>query len=500
MTSNKTSSYFRLEKEIEKITHLGNILSLAGWDSATYLPSNSAPNRQKEIATVSAIIHEMSSSKDMGKMIKDSMDELDLLDEWQAANLQKIKKSYDHATCISSEIEHEHTRISGECEYVWRGARMENDWKKLEPYLDKVFASVKKIAKLKEDKFGIAQYDILIDSFDPERKSSEVEEVYNNLKDNLPGLIQKIVKKQSSEKVIPLTKKIDENTQREIGLRVMRAMGFDMERGRLDKSVHPFCAGTNDDVRITTRYDESNFLSSLLGVIHEAGHGLYQQNLPANYRNQPVGSAKGMAFHESQSLIMEKQAAKTPEFTEFLAKILRDEFKITGEEYSATNLYLLMTRVSPSLIRVDADEATYPLHVIIRFEIEKAIIEGQLKTKDLPEYWNNKMQQYLGITPPDDKDGCMQDIHWPSGWFGYFPSYTNGAIIASMLMKAARQKHPEIRKQLQEGSFESLNSYLNNNLRSYGSVKNSADLLELSTGHRKINPEIFTGYLKGKYL
>jgi carboxypeptidase Taq len=377
---------------------------------------------------------------------------------------------------------------------------MENDWKKLEPYIDKVFASVRKIAKLKADKFGIAQYDILVDSFDPERKSSEIEEVFNNLKDNLPDLIQKIVKKQSPEKVIPLREKIDENTQREIGLRVMRAMGFDMDRGRLDKSVHPFCGGTNDDVRLTTRYDESNFLSSLLGVIHEAGHGLYQQNLPANYLDQPVGNAKGMAFHESQSLIMEKQAGKTPEFMQFLARILRDEFKIKGEEYSAENLYLLMTRVEPSLIRVDADEATYPLHVIIRFEIEKAIIDGSLKTKDLPEYWNKKMEQYLGIIPDSDKDGCMQDIHWPSGWFGYFPSYTNGAIIASMLMKAAREKHPEINGQLASGSFTGLNEYLNKNLRNYGSVKNSASLLKISTGHSKINPEIFTDYLKSKYL
>lgn len=497
---NQTPNYLKLEQELQKITHLGNILSLAYWDSATYLPSNSATVRQEEIATVSAILHEMTSSSAIGKLIGEAEDESDRFDEWQLANLREVRKSYDHATCISSEIQHEHTRLTGECEYIWRTARIENDWKKLEPYLDKVFASVKKIAKLKADKFGTDEYDILVDSFDPERKSAEISKVYDALKTNLPDLIKKIVERQSTEKTLPLTEKINEKTQREIGLAVMEVMGFDMNRGRLDTSVHPFCSGTNDDVRITTRYDESNFLSSLCGVIHEAGHGLYQLNLPKERRNQPVGGAKGMAFHESQSLIMEMQVGSSKAFAEYLAKLLKDRFNFTGAEYSADNLYLLLTRVEPSLIRVDADEVTYPLHVIIRFEIEKAIMAGDLKTRDLPTYWNEKMRQYLGVVPDNDKNGCMQDIHWPSGWFGYFPSYTNGAIIASMLMKAAKDKQPAIGEELREGNFTSLNNYLNKTLRNYGSVKGSGELLEISTGHRQIKPEIFLDYLKAKYL
>lgn len=500
MTTTKSPSYFRLEKEIKKISHLDNILSLAIWDRATNLPAGSTPSRQKEIATVSSIIHQMSSSKDIGKLIIDAIDETEELNQWQLANLHKIKKSYDHSTCIDQNLEHENTITTSECEYVWRSARLENDWKKLEPYQDKVFNLAQKIAKIKSDKFAMSEYDVLIDSFDPDRKSSDIELVYNNLKDTLPDLIQKIIKKQSSEKVIALTQNIDEATQKEIGTRVMRAMGFDMNFGRLDKSIHPFCAGTREDVRITTRYDESYFLSSLLAIIHESGHGLYQQNLPANYSNQPVGSAKGMAFHESQSLIMEMQSARSPEFALFLAKILKDEFNFKGKEYSADNLYRLMTRVQPSFIRTEADEVTYPLHVIIRFEIEKAIISGNLRATDLPEYWNKKMNDYLGIIPTNYKDGCMQDIHWPSGWFGYFPCYTNGAIIASMLMKAARAKNSGINQELANGNFSSINNYLNTNLRNYGSVKSSSDLLEISTGHKEIKSEIFTDYLEQKYL
>jgi carboxypeptidase Taq len=280
----------------------------------------------------------------------------------------------------------------------------------------------------------------------------------------------------------------------------MEKMGFNMERGRLDKSVHPFCIGSNDDVRLTTRYDENNFLSSLFGVIHETGHGLYQQNLPADYRSQPVGEAKGMAFHESQSLIMEMQAGTSKGFIEYLSKLLKDEFSFSGPEYSAENLYRLVTRVKPSLIRVEADEVTYPLHIILRYEIEKEIIENNLKAKDLPALWNSKMQEYLGVVPDNDSSGCMQDIHWPAGMFGYFPSYTMGAIIASMLMKKAKNKYKSIDFELSQGNFSSLNIFLNDNLRGYGRLKSSMDLLKSSTEQNIVMPETFIEYLEEKYL
>ena len=240
------------------------------------------------------------------------------------------------------------------------------------------------------------------------------------------------------------------------------------------------------------------FLSSLFGVIHETGHALYQQNLPAKYRDQPVGGSKGMSFHESQSLIMENQVGTSRPFIEYLAKLLKDDFSFSGPEYSADNLYKLVTRVKPSFIRVDADEATYPLHVILRFEIEEAIITGNLRAFDLPEFWNSKMQEYLGIVPDNDANGCLQDVHWPSGSLGYFPSYTNGAIIASMLMKKAKETNPNIDLEVAKGSFESLNLFLTENLRSYGYSKNSADLLEVSTGHNMIQPGVFVDYLKTK--
>jgi carboxypeptidase Taq len=230
------------------------------------------------------------------------------------------------------------------------------------------------------------------------------------------------------------------------------------------------------------------------------GHGLYQQNLPQAYRDQPVGGPQGMAFHESQSIIMERQACTSIAFVDFLAALLRDDFGFKGKEYEAENLYKLLTRVAPSLVRVGADEVTYPLHVILRFEIEEALIEGSIKANDLPELWNTKMQAYLGIIPQTDDVGCMQDIHWPSGQLGYFPAYANGAIIASMLIQAAQKEYPTIDVALREGNFNDLNNFLTENLRKFGSMKSSSDLLADSTGHTKIQPTMFLAYLKKKYL
>lgn len=498
--SSKIENYLKLEKKLEELTHLGNIANIAHWDSATMLGSGSAANRQKEMATFSSVIHEMATSNEMGDLINCSLAEFDHLNDWQRSNLASAKKSYDSQTCLTADIQHEHSIASSECEFTWRTARKENDFKKLEPYLDRVFDSVRRVAGLKAEKLKKSPLDVLVDTFDPDRTSAEVKMVFDSLKAELPDLINKIMDKQKSEEVISLSKKIDENTQKAIGLKLMEQMEFNFDCGRLDKSVHPFCIGSNDDVRITTRYNENYFLSSLFGVVHETGHALYQQNLPAKYRNQPVGGPKGMSFHESQSLIMENQVGTSRSFMEYLAKMLQDEFSFSGPEYSADNLYKLVTRVKPSFIRVDADEATYPLHVILRFEIEEAIIEGNLRAFELPELWNSKMQEYLGIVPDSDADGCMQDLHWPSGYLGYFPSYTNGAIIASMLMKKAKETNSSIDAEIAKGSFNSLNQYLTENLRGYGYSKNSADLLEASTGHNMIQPTIFTDYLRAKYL
>lgn len=500
MAIDKAKNYSLLENKLKQITHLRNLAAVIQWDAEINLPKGATTNRHEELATLSVLIHELSTSQELGKLINAATQEIDHLDAWQKSNLQIIQRTYEHEKCITPELQHDYSIARNTCEFLWREARVKNNFTALAPHLDRVFELSRKIADLKADHFGKDQYDLLMDGYDPDRTTTEIREVYDVLKRELPKLIEKIVAKQKNEKVIDLTDKIDENTQKAIGLRIIEKIGFNMDKGRLDKSAHPFCSGSNDDVRLTTRYDENNFTVGLFGIIHEAGHGLYQQNLPEKYRNQPVGQYKGMAFHESQSLIMECQVGTSREFIEFLAKLLRDDFGLQGSAYSAENLYRLVTRVQPSFIRVEADEVTYPLHVIIRFEIEQAIIKDKLSAKDLADVWNKKMKEYLGIVPRNEHEGCMQDVHWPAGLLGYFPSYTNGAIIASMIMKAAQTKYPSIKEQIRVGNLQDFNTYLNQHLRNWGSLKSTQELLQLATGHNKINPTIFLEYLTNKYL
>ena len=492
--------YLALEKQLAPITHVKHILSLTRWDAATMLASGSAPSRHREMASLSALHHELLTAPVIGELLAAAQQEAEALNQWQRANLRIVQKAYDEAKCIPVDLQRERHALGGECEFVWRTARQNNDFQLLAPHLERMFHLTRQVASIKADHTGKKPYDTLIDIYNPDFDTQSIDAIYAVLKAELPGLIHTIVDKQASEQVIPLTERVDKATQKAISLRMLQQMGFSLDHGRLDESAHPFCDGSNDDVRLTTRYDEANFLSGLSSTMHEAGHGLYQQNLPKAYRDQPVGRPKGLTFDESQSIIMERQAGTSRSFMEYLAALLQDEFSLKGPAYEAENLYKLMTRVQPSFIRVDADEVTYPLHVILRYEIEQAIIQGSIHAKDLPALWNEKMKTYLGITPDKDANGCMQDIHWQKGSIGYFPAYTNGAIIASMLMQAARKQHPTIDKTLGNGDFSTLNDFLTTHLRQFGSMKPSDQLLSGATGHAQVQPAIFINYLKKKYL
>ena len=285
--------------------------------------------------------------------------------------------------------------------------------------------------------------------------------------------------------------------QKLLSKKIVEIMGFDFTKGRLDESEHPFCRGNPEDVRLTSRYDKNDFLSGIMASMHEAGHGLYEQNLPSSYRNQFVGMARSMSIHESQSLLMEMQVGRSKEFMQYLAKTLKDDFHCIGPEYSSDNLYKLITRVKPNFIRINSDEVTYSMHLILRYEIEEALISGDLSLDDLPSYWNQTMFEYLGISCPSNKLGCLQDIHWPLGDFGYFPTYVKGAIIAAMVMQTSNDN---IRKEITEGKFANLNQFLNKGIRNWGSLKHTNDLIQDITGESTINPGIFLTYLEQKYL
>lgn len=496
---NMINNYKKLENEFLKISHFNNILSIIHWDIATNLQSGSAESRTNEMVTLSSLVHSMVKSVELKELLSLAKEEAKYLDEWQNANVREIERKILDANCIDDDLQKRFVAASTESELVWRKARENNDYNLFKPHLQKVLDYTKEIAKARGAAFALKPYDALVDMYDPARKTSEIREVFSSLKENIPGLIDKIIEKQKTENIIDSPSKINKKLQKAIGKRIMEKMQFDFTKGRLDESTHPFCGGTADDVRLTTRYSESNFITGLMGIIHETGHALYEQNLPKQYKNQPVGQAKGMAFHESQSLFMEMQVARSQQFTEFLAKLLRDEFNFKGEEYSSRNLYKIMTKVKRDFIRVDADEITYPMHVILRFEIEELLINDNLDLDELPNFWNSKMQEYLNIKPSTNSLGCLQDIHWSSGGFGYFPAYTNGAIIASMFMKKIRKDNPNISQDILNGEFSVLNEFLNKNIRNLGSLKNSNDLLKNGTSEEKINPNTYIQYLKEKY-
>jgi carboxypeptidase Taq len=276
-------------------------------------------------------------------------------------------------------------------------------------------------------------------------------------------------------------------------------MGFDFHRGRLDVSAHPFCGGAAEDVRMTTRYDETDFLTSVLGVIHETGHALYEMGLPRKWARQPVGSVPGMGLHESQSLLMEMQAARTPEFLGYLADVAARYLGLDPDALSREALERHALRVERSLIRVDADEATYPLHVIVRFHLERAMVKGDLAVKDLPLAFRDAMEKIVGVRPEDDRDGCLQDVHWPTGSFGYFPSYTIGAIAAAQLFSAAIERHPEIKTELARGELSTLLRFATEHVHRHGSLYDTNGVLVRATGSA-LDPSVLLRHLKRRYL
>jgi carboxypeptidase Taq len=279
----------------------------------------------------------------------------------------------------------------------------------------------------------------------------------------------------------------------------MKAMGFDFSRGRLDKSEHPFCGGATDDVRITTRYSEENPFSSLEGVMHETGHAMYELGLPQEWQHQPVGRSRGMAMHESQSLLIEMRITRSLAFKKFLSNLLKESYGFEGDKWSAKNLYTLGTRVNKSFIRVDADEVTYPLHIIMRFNLEKMIISREIRAKDIPDAWNAEYKKLFGIEVDNDLSGCLQDIHWYTGLIGYFPTYSLGALTSAQFARTLRAELPELDNEIEQGNFKHLFKWLQKNIHSKASFFSTNEVLEQVT-NSSLNAKYFKEYINKRYL
>ncbi len=497
------SAYEQLEKHFKQIADFQHAAGILHWDHAVMMPSGSAGARAEALATLSGHLHRLNTDPRIMEWVEAASGEP--LDEWQAANLREIRHAYTMSTALPNDLVEALSRTTSEAEHAWRELRVENNWRDFQPRLEEIVRLTRLQADALGEALGKSPYDALIAMYQQGIECSDIDPIFADLADFLPGVITQVLERQrSSGGMQPPPGGISTEKQRALALTVTEALGYDFNRGRLDTAHHPFCGGATGDTRITTRFSEDDFLHSLLAVIHETGHALYEQNRPADRLSQPVGEAMGMAVHESQSLFMEKQIAKSAAYIEHLTPLMRQHLASSAdtmdERWSAHYLYRLITVVKPGLIRVDADECTYPLHIILRYEIEKQLISGAMAVADIPTAWNEGMQRLLGIsTEGDYRNGCMQDVHWSSGAIGYFPTYTLGAVMAAQLKAAMRDDLGDMDSQLARGDLSQVKGWLRDRIWSQGSRYELQDLLRNATG-KPLGVEDFKAHITERYL
>jgi carboxypeptidase Taq len=497
------TSYQNLEARFKQIAALEDLRSIAGWDEAVVMPVGGSESRGRSLAALGEIIQNLSTAPEIGRWLDGCENEKLAQGPWQAANVREMRRTYLEQTAIPKELNQKLIIAKMTCEQKWRVMREQNNWQGFLPVLSELLDLTREMLGGLGKIFSTEKYDTGLNQFSRGLNSQIVEKLFGEIRHELPGYVTHALERQEKEKLIFPEGSFPMAAQKALGLELMKAIGFSFENGRLDESHHPFCGGTARDVRITTRYDETDFVSSLMGVLHETGHALYEQNLPEEWLGQPVGLACGMSIHESQSLFMEMQVCRSREFLEFAQPFIErhmGQHVKNPDSLKPDNLHKLMTRVERGLIRVDADELTYPAHIILRFEIERDLIEGRLQIKELPRAWNEKMQSLLGLsTLGNDKNGCMQDVHWPSGSFGYFPAYTFGAVIAAQLMNTVQKSIPGVSMQIAKGQFGPVQAWLRENIWSQGSRLQTLELVEQAT-QAPLSSEYFLKHLRLRYL
>jgi carboxypeptidase Taq len=494
------TAYRQLEARFRRVAMLEQAIAVLRWDAAAMMPSGGAAARGEQLAALRGVVHEQLSAPALAEIADRAAAEDGSLDPWQRANLREIRRRLAHAAALPSDLVEAASRAASDCETVWRAARAQGDFAAVRPRFEAVLRCKREIAAAKAERLGTSPYAALLDQHEPGIPVGVIDRLFDEILGFLPDLIEAALSRQAALTPVPQPDgPFPIEPQRRAALRLMAQIGFDFAHGRLDVSAHPFCGGVADDVRITTRYDEGDFARALMAVLHETGHALYQRGLPARWRCQPVGRACGMAMHESQSLLLEMQACRSLAFMGFAAPILREAFGGAGPAWEAEALYRRQIRVGRTLIRVDADEVTYPAHVILRYRLERAMLAGDLVAAELPGAWAEGLQALLGVAPANDREGCLQDIHWFDGIWGYFPTYTLGALIAAQLFEALRRAIPEVMAAIAAGDFAPLLGWLRDCVHAQGSLLPTAELVESATG-APLGTASFERHLRRRYL
>jgi carboxypeptidase Taq len=496
-TQTTTPAYDTLRATWQRLHHLSHLQSLAGWDQAALMPAKGNDARAAAMAEMAALMHRLRTEP----ALKGQLDgaEQEALSDWQRANLREMRREWRSANALPETLVQRQKLATSRCEHAWRQQRPANDWAGFLENFRPVLAIAREQARFLSQESGLRPYDAMLEQFEPGMRCAELDRIFGAVRKWLPELIRKVVAHQATQPLIEPVGPFSIEAQKRLCEQVVGLLGFDFEAGRLDVSTHPFCGGVPEDVRMTTRFRLDDFMGSLMGTVHETGHGRYEQNLPREWLGQPVALARSAALHESQSLSFEMQIGSHPGFMKRLAPMIEAAFG-AQPAFTAQNLHRLITRVKPGFIRVDADEVTYPAHIILRYEIERPLIEGEIEPEDVPALWDAKMMELLGVdTRGNFKDGVMQDVHWPESLFGYFPSYSLGAMYAAQWFAAMRRSRPDLDARIEAGDLSPAFEWLKANIWQQASRWTTDELAQRSTGE-PLNPAHFKAHLEQRYL
>ena len=485
-----------LREYFTEIKRLGYIGALLGWDQEVNMPNGSVKGRAEQIALIYSLIHKRLKSDKTGKLIKKA-EKLSNLNEIDKAMIREAKREYDQATKLPDELVIEIARTSSLATQVWREAREKNNFSLFENLLEKTV----ELQKEKAERLGTHPdlYSTLIDLYEPGATYEEINDVFTGIKPKLVDFVKQLSEKGEKPDRTILQKHYDGKKQWELSIKIIEKLNFDFNIGRQDKSTHPFTTSLSSmDVRITTRINENDLAECIFGTIHECGHALYEMGFKEEIHDTLLADGCSMGIHESQSRMWENIVGRSMEFWTYWYPTFQEYFPENLKNYPMEEFYRSINVVEPSLIRVNADEVTYGLHIILRFEIEKALIDGKITVKELPEVWNSKMEELLGITPPNDKLGVLQDIHWSGGAIGYFPTYFLGNLYAAQFYKVAKEKIPKLNEDFKKGDFKRLLNFLRENIHQYGKIYLANELIERVT-NEKLNPNYFMEYLNDKF-
>ncbi len=489
----------RLQEKIRRISRLREAIAVLDWDQQTYMPPSATEQRADQVATLSRIVHEEIISQETADLLHQAEDEAQYLDPEgeEVANIRAFRREYNRRARVPASLAEEFSRTTSLAHNEWVLAKKNNDYKSFQPWLEKIFHLCKEIAESRG--YEKHPYDALLDPFEPGMQTEQIQALFDQIREPLITLVHKIQSSpiKADDKLLYRHYPIEK--QRLVAEDVIQRIGFDPSRGRQDTAPHPFCTSfSTRDVRITNRFKENWLPGSLYAAMHEAGHALYEQGFPDSFNGTFLRDGASLGFHESQSRMWENWVGRSLPFVEYYFPTLQGIFPESLRDITADQFYRAVNKVEPSLIRVEADEVTYNLHIMIRFELELDLLEGKLSFHELPDAWNAKMRHYLGIEPSSPAEGVLQDVHWSAGIVGYFPTYTLGNLIAGQLWKKIITDIPDLYERIRQGDFQPLLQWLRTHVHIHGAKYLPQDLLVKITG-KPLDASHYLQYLQNKF-